>query len=348
MERETLRRLAAMPEPVLRRVLGAPIVSSEGVTLDIEAQLLLRALGLVGGRDASEVGHVRARAQMDRSAPIVDYEGIEVRRTDRKIPGPGGHIHVRITEPRSWRPRRPVLVFFHGGGWVVGSIQSHDGVCRALATKADAIVVSVGYRLAPEHKFPAGLDDALAATRWVLANAGSIGGDPLRVAVGGDSAGGNLAAVVALETRADAVRPVFQLLVYPATDLTRQHRSHALFREGFMLTKRAVDAYLAAYLNDDREQRNPRASPLFAEDLRGLPPAFVLTAGFDPLRDEGIAYAEKMRAAGVDVIDRCVRGTIHGFFSFGGVFAHAAREVDGAAMALREAFAKRDDFAKAG
>lgn len=349
LQRSTLQRAASLPEAVLARILGPAIVSPDGGTpLGREAQILLRATELVRRREAFEIGYPAARLELDHSAPIVDYQGIDVRWTDRTLPGPAGRIRVRSYEPRGWRARRPVLVFFHGGGWAVGSIKSHEGVCRALATKADAIVVSVAYRLAPEHKFPAAVEDAVAATRWVLAEAASLGGDPSRVAVGGDSAGGNLAAVVAQETRGDAVRPVFQLLVYPATELTRQHRSHTLFREGFMLTKRGIDAYLAAYLNHEPEQFDPRASPLFTSDLRGLPPALVLTAGFDPLRDEGRAYAQKMRAAGVDVTDRCVEETIHGFFSFGGVFAHAAREVDFAAAALRNAFAKGETFAKAG
>jgi acetyl esterase len=341
IERAVLRRVLMLPEPALRLLVGPEIVSTEpnGESLEIEAQLLLRAMALAGRREAFEIGYERARREMDRSAPIVDYFNIPARKTDRTIAGPRGRIRMRIYEPVSWRARRPVLVFFHGGGWAIWSIASHNGVCRALATKTDAIVVSVAYRLAPENKFPAGLDDALAAARWVLANAASLGGDPARVAVGGDSAGGNLAAVVALETRADAVRPMFQLLVYPATDLTRQHPSHTLFREGFLLTKRGIDAYLAAYLNDDTEQLDPRASPLFAPDVRGVPPALVMTAGFDPLRDEGRAYAEKMRSAGVEVAHRCAAATIHGFFSFGGIFPHAAREVDAAVLALREAFA---------
>ncbi len=339
--RNLLKRMRSLPEPVLRRILGPPIVSSEGAVLGLEAQILLWAAALIRRPEVPDVGEVRARKEIEGSSAIVDYARIRARSEDRTIPGPRGPLRVRIIEPWAPAPRRPVIVYFHGGGWVIGSIESHDGICRALATKVDAIVVSVGYALAPEHPFPAGLEDAVAATRWAIASAASFGGDGTRVAVAGDSAGGNLAAEVALETRHDATRPVFQLLVYPATDLTRSHPSHAIFREGFMLNERSILWFLSKYLADSKDETNPRASPLFAPDLRGLPPALVLTAGFDPLRDEGRAYAEKMKAAGVAVEHRCVEGTIHGFFSFGGVFEHASRAVDDAARALREGLARR-------
>ena len=177
LQRLTLQRAASLPEAVLARMLGPAIVSPDGATLGREAQILLRAMALVRRREAFEIGYPAARLELDHSAPIVNYQDIDVRWTDRTLPGPGGRIRVRSYEPRGWRARRPVLVFFHGGGWAVGSIKSHEGVCRALATKADAIVVSVAYRLAPEHKFPAAVEDAVAATRWVLAEAASLGGD---------------------------------------------------------------------------------------------------------------------------------------------------------------------------
>jgi acetyl esterase len=339
VQRRVLRRVASLPEPVVRFVAGPRVVSPDGAALELEAQLLLRFSKLAGRREVPDLGLKRGREDMDESAPIVDFRGIAARVEDRTIPGPRGRIPIRIYHPMSPRGSRPVLVFFHGGGFVIGSIDSHDGVCRALAQKGDAIVVSVEYGLAPEQRFPAGVDDGLAATRWVVANASSFGGDPRAVAVGGDSAGGNLAAVVAQETRADAPRLVFQLLVYPATDLTRSLPSHRLFGEGYMLTTKSMDWYLDHYVTE-AEKREPRASPLFAspEGLRGLPPALVLTAGFDPLRDEGRAYAEKLKAAGVEVEHRCIEGSIHGFFSFGGVFAHARQAVDDSARALRRAW----------
>jgi acetyl esterase len=334
VQRALLRGLVALPEPLVRVAAGPRVRSPDGYVLDVEAQLLLRAAEATGRPEPSELGVAGARAEMEQSVPIVDYRSVAARSADQSIPGPRGPLPVRIYHPRSRCAPRPVLVYFHGGGFVVGSIASHDGVCRTLAREADAIVVSVEYALAPEARFPAGVDDAVAATRWVIAEAESFGGDPRSVAVGGDSAGGNLAAVVAQVTRADARRPVFQLLVYPATDLTRSLPSHRLFREGYMLTEKSIDWYLANYLNNDREKTDPRASPLFAPDLRGLPRALVLTAGFDPLRDEGRAYADKMRAAGVEVDDWCVGGAIHGFFSFGGVFVHAKRAIEDAAHVL--------------
>ncbi len=340
LQRAILRRVAALPEPLLRRIAGPRVVSPDGSVLDADTQILLRVSQLAGHRESHELGVHGARAEMERSIPIVDFRGVPARVTNRTIAGPVGAIPIRVYQPRSQRAPRPVLVYFHGGGFVVGSIASYDGVCRELAREADAIVVSVEYRLAPEHRFPAAVDDGLAATRWVIAQAGSFGGDPRAVAVGGDSAGGNVAAVVAQEMRGDAIRPVFQLLVYPAVDMTCSMRSHELFREGYMLSAEGIAWYLSNYLNDPREKTDPRASPLFATDLRGLPPALVLTAGFDPLRDEGRAYAEKMSGAGVEVEHRCLEGSIHGFFSFGGVFPRSRRAVEDSARALRGAFTR--------
>jgi acetyl esterase len=338
IQRALLRRVVSLPAPAVRALVGPRVVSPDGCILDVDAQLLVRAAAVTGHKESAELGVEGARDEMERSIPIVDFRGVPARVSDRAIPGPAGSLRVRIFQPRSQRAPRPILVHFHGGGFVVGSLDSYDGICRMLAREADAVVVSVDYRLAPEHKFPAAVEDAVAATRWVIANAAALGGDPHVVAVGGDSAGGNLAAVVAQQTRGDAVRPMFQLLVYPAVDMTCSMPSHRLFREGYVLTERTIQWYLGNYLNREDEKRDPRASPLFARDLRGLPPAFVLTAGFDPLRDEGRAYAEKLEAAGVPVRLSCVMGSIHGFYSFGGVFAHARRAVDESVIALRGAF----------
>jgi acetyl esterase len=340
IERAVLRRMVSLPLPLLRAVAGPRVLSPAGPALDVEAQLLLRIARLVGQKEGPDIGVRAARAQMEDALPIVDFRRVPARMYARTIPGPRGEIPIRIYHPRARRSPRPILVYFHGGGFVVGSVASYDGLCRELARQADAIVISVEYALAPEHRFPAGVEDALAATRWVIAEATSLGGDALSVAIGGDSAGGNLAAVVAQLTLGDVRRPVFQLLVYPATDLTRSFPSHRLFAEGYLLTGRSMDWYIDNYVTGDRDKIDPRGSPLFAADLRGLPPALVMTAGFDPLRDEGRAYAEKMKAAGVEVEYRCIEGSIHGFFSFGGVFSHARRAVEDAALALRSAFAR--------
>jgi acetyl esterase len=340
LQRATLERILALPKSILRSLVGPRVVSPEGYVLELEAQLLLRGAAVARVPETHELGVRGGREELERSLRVVDYRGVPAHVSKRMIVGPRGSIPVRVYEPRGRFSPRPIVVYFHGGGFVVGSIDSHDGLCRALAEKTGALVVSVDYRLAPEHRFPAGVEDAVAATRYVLAQAKTFGGDPARVAVAGDSAGGNFAAVVAQQLRGDALRPMFQLLVYPATDLTRSFPSHRAFREGFFLTEKTIDWFLANYVNDERDKTDVRGSPLFAEDFAGLPPALVFTAGFDPLRDEGRAYAEKLRAAGVPVEYVCIEGAVHGFFSCGGVFEHASRAVDRAARALRSAFAR--------
>jgi acetyl esterase len=267
---------------------------------------------------------------------------------DRTIPGATGPRRARVYTPRSRSGApAPCLVFFHGGGFVVGSIESHDGACRALASRADMVVVSVDYRLAPEHKSPAGLEDAIAATRWVLANTASLGVDPTAVAVGGDSAGGNLAAGVSIATRDDELRPAFQLLVYPATDATLSFPSHKHFGTGFFLPEQQIKWFLSNYLPEPEFARDPRASPFFAPDVSRTPPALVVTAGFDPLRDEGNAYAEKLRAAGVDVQHVCAEGMMHGFFNTAGKLREPARLLDMVAARLAHALARKEERASA-
>jgi len=254
------------------------------------------------------------------------------------VPGAAGPRRVRIYTPASARGRAaPGLVWFHGGGFVVGSIDSHDGICRVLASGAGVVVVSVDYRLAPEHRFPAAVEDAIAATRWLLDHASSVGIDPAAVAVGGDSAGGNLSAVVAQTLKREPRRPAFQLLVYPATDCTRSMASHRHFREGFILTERSIEWFTENYLPAKSFETDPRASPLFATDLRGLAPALVLTGGFDPLRDEGLAYAEKMRAAGVEVEHVCAEGSVHGFINMTGALPESTRMLEIVVARLRKA-----------
>ena len=254
---------------------------------------------------------------------------------DRRIPGPDGEIPVRIYTPETKGPA-PVLVYFHGGGWVIGTFETHDGVCRHLAKQSGAVVVSVDYRLAPEHKFPAAAEDCYAATLWVAENGRSIGADPRRLAVGGDSAGGNLAAVVSLMAR-DRGKPKigFQLLIYPVTDHGYDTPSYLENAEGYLLTRESMRWFWNHYLTGERDAANSYASPLRAKDLSGLPPAMVVTAEFDPLRDEGEAYAERLRQAGVPVKMKRYEGLIHGFFSMTGVFDQAREAVTAAAAEIR-------------
>ena len=242
------------------------------------------------------------------------------------IPAPHGSIPARIYTPKN--PRKtgglaPVLVFFHGGGWVIGDLDSHDVVCRKLADEGRLIVISVDYRLAPEHKFPAAVDDAIAATKWIADNAKQLGIDASRLSVGGDSAGGNLAAVVAIAAR-DGNGPAIagQVLIYPATDFAMTHPSHSEPETSILLTHSVIKWFKDHYLGD-ADINDWRASPARATTLQGLPPAYVLTAGADPLRDEGDEYAERLKQAGVAVTYRHFPGQFHGFFTMGKLLQQA-------------------------
>lgn len=255
--------------------------------------------------------------------------------TDTTFPGPDGELAVRLYRPRADRPLA-TLVYFFGGGWTLGGIDTSDGVCRTLANATGCLVVTPGYRLAPEHPFPAAVHDCLAAVDWVAANAAGLGADPARIAVGGDSAGGNLAAVVALSAREHGPALAAQLLVYPNTCYRADTESLRANDDRWMFNRHSVDWYWHNYLPDPAAGRDPRVSPLLAPDLSGLPPALVITAEYDPLRDEGERYAERMRAAGVPVELSRYEGMAHGFFTMSGVLPDARRAVDQAARYLRE------------
>ncbi|BBC00539.1 MULTISPECIES: alpha/beta hydrolase [Bradyrhizobium] len=235
------------------------------------------------------------------------------------IPAPHGAIPARIYTPNTLRKKdglAPCLVFFHGGGWVIGDLDTHEVVCQKLAHEGELIVISIDYRLAPEHRFPAAVDDAVTATRWVAANARDFGIDAARLTVGGDSAGGNLAAVVALTARAGGPKLAAQLLIYPATDFSRKHPSHSEPETSILLTHSVIGWFANHYLGD-ADSNDWRASPARAKDFAGLPPAYVLTAGADPLRDEGDEYAKFLEDAGVPVTYRHFPGQFHGFFTMG-------------------------------
>jgi acetyl esterase len=259
--------------------------------------------------------------------------------TDRTIPGPAGDIPVRIYVPTAEPGPHPVLVYFHGGGWVIGDVDTHDGTVRAVAEGSGATVVSVDYRLAPENPFPAAIDDCLAAVRWVADNAAALDVDPARLAVGGDSAGGNLAAVVAVELRDTPVHVCFQLLVYPVTDGTMTRPSIDANAEGYFLTKDTMDWFWEQYVGLG-DRTGPRVSPVHLPDdaLAGLPPALILTAEYDPLRDEGEAYAARLVGAGVPVTTCRYDGVIHGFFSLFDIVPEGKVAVDQACEELRRAF----------
>jgi len=338
IERAAARTLLKLPAPVLRMVVGPPRRSPEGFELAVQMQALLWLMRVSRQPELAEGGVEKGRRAMDRSGNILATRVRDVTTEDRTVPGAAGPRRARVYTPASARGHAaPGLVWFHGGGFVVGSIESTDGICRALASRAGLVVVSVDYRLAPEHPFPAAVEDAVAATRWVLEHGSSMGIDPRAVAVGGDSAGGNLSTVVAQALRSEPRRLAFQLLLYPATDLTRSMASHRQFREGLILTERSTRWFTENYVPEKGSVTDPRASPLFASDLAGLAPALVLTAGFDPLRDEGKAYVEKMRAAGVEVEHVCAEGSVHGFFNMTGALPESARMLELVAARLRRA-----------
>jgi len=259
---------------------------------------------------------------------------------DLTADGPLGPIPLRVYRPARVPASTPLaaLVYFHGGGWVIGDLETHDVLCRQLTAESGVSVVSVDYRLAPEHKFPAAVDDAWAATRWTVAHAGELGIDAGRLAVGGDSAGGNLAAVVALLAR-DQRAPVIglQILLYPVTDLAAETRSYRDFAEGYLLTLDGMRWFGAHYLNTRDEAADWRASPLRARSLAGLPPALIVTAGFDPLRDEGEAFAARLRDAGGRVDYVCYGGMIHGFVPMGRLIDTGNRAVSHIAASLHQA-----------
>lgn len=305
--------------------------------LDPQARLVLDQLQAVGFPDLSglDPASARALAAVDSNASVQEVARVE----NRSIPGPDGELPIRVYTP-SASGRLPVLVYFHGGGWVICSIETHDGICRRLANAVKCMVVSVDYRLAPEHPFPAAPEDCFAATRWVAANASELGGDPRRIAVAGDSAGGNLAAVVALMAR-DRGGPFLrhQLLVYPVTNRAFDTPSYLENGEGYLLTRAMMEWFWGHYLPRESDAMAPYASPLQAKDLRGLPGAHVITAQYDPLRDEGEAYALRLQEAGVATKHSSFPGMMHGFFSMGDAIDVANRAVAEAAAELALAFA---------
>jgi acetyl esterase len=309
--------------------------------LDPQARALLDQLKALGAPPLNELSppdaRIAAQALGSLSGPPAAVAKVE----DRKIPGPAGEISVRIYTPAGSGPF-PVLLFFHGGGWVIGDLDTQDGPCRTLANNAGCVVVSVDYRLAPEHKFPAAPEDTYAATKWVAGNANSINVDASRIAVGGDSAGGNLTAVTAQMAR-DRGGPqlAFQLLIYPVTDAACDTASYRDNASDYLLTSEMMQWFWNHYVRSPADRQNPMASPLRARSLTGLPPALVQTAEFDPLRDEGEAYVSRLKEAGVPVKLTRYQGMIHGFFGMGSLIDQANSAIAEAAGALRSALATR-------
>ena len=314
LELRGARLLFALPAFAQRRLSGRRPVIIQGQTLHPQMQLLLALRevlrpGLLSYRTATE-----SRRELRREILAIGDRPIEAGRvSDLSIKGGAGSLRARHYAPAAQRPR-PLLVFFHGGGFVAGDVETHDGVCRRLCRYGDVHVLSVEYRLAPESPFPAAVDDAVAAFRWACAEAASLGAVPDKIAVGGDSAGGNLAAVVSLKAKAGGgPAPCAQVLLYPVLDRTTVRPSLELFGDGFLLTRDSIDWYQLQYTGTTVAQPIPDQYPLCAADFSGLAPALIVTAGFDPLRDEGEAYADVLRQAGVPVTLRRFDGLLHGF-----------------------------------
>jgi acetyl esterase len=340
IEHRVLKWACGLSPRTSRLLFGRP-PTIDGQTLSTETHALL-TLARWAGSNGFFAGHSveEARAASRYEARVTarprPIRMAEVRRPD--IPGPNGPIPSRLYVPPSPAPAEaaPLLVYYHGGGWVIGDLDVYDDLCRLIAAASGARVLSVDYRLAPEHPFPQPLEDAFAAFEWAAANAGSLGVDPARIGVGGDSAGGNMAAVVSqMAVEGGGPRPAMQLLFYPVTDSAQDTRSRRLFADGFILTKADMEKFEAAYLPPGVDASDQRISIVQCPDLNGLPAAYVATAGFDPLRDEGEAYALRMRDCGVRVALRRHSGLIHTFVNQTAVNRTALAAVLEACGALR-------------
>ncbi|MBN1210176.1 MAG: alpha/beta hydrolase [Myxococcaceae bacterium] len=309
-----------LPPKLLVLLSGKPPVSRHGLTLHPELQLLLVLRERLGGIALSSLAPGEARRRLRRESLVHAGEPIAVGAV-RELVLETAHVPLKARHyaPVKSAQPRPLLVFLHGGGFVIGDLDTHDSACRLLCRHADLHVLAVDYRLAPEHPFPAALEDATAAFAWACAHAEALGADPARIAVGGDSAGGNLAAALSQLTVREGPRaPVAQLLLYPAMDRTVERASLGHFAEGFFLTRADIDWFQQHYTGS-ADCSDPRISPLLCRELSGLPPALVITAGFDPLRDEGEAYASALQQAGTSATLRRFDGFVHGFANMVGV-----------------------------
>jgi acetyl esterase len=328
--------LPALPNVVKRLLSGRPI-TIDGNTLDLMSQTLLAARGAVGAKRLAVDDDVAATRTAMREACLALAAAVApVEVSELAIPGPAGPIRARHYRQSDVGPV-PLLVFYHGGGFVFGDLDSYHDLCHRICRDGDVAVLSVDYRLAPEHKAPGAVDDAYAAYRWAAERALDLGAIPGCIAVGGDSAGGTLAAVVAQLARNDgAPLPALQWLIYPLTDAGAPTRSRTLFADGFLLTQQDQDWFRLQYLDgSDVGDTDPRVAPLRAEDLSGLSPALVITAGFDPLRDEGRDYAAALRAAGVAVDLREMGSLTHAFINFGGLGGAIGLAIEESIAALR-------------
>lgn len=309
------------------------------MTLDPAVQALLDQMAANPAPKLWELPVTDGRALYMAMSQMLEPQGVPIGKVENlTVPGPGGPIPIRVYTPMGGGTVQPAIIFFHGGGWVIGSLETHDALCRQLANAAGCKVVAVDYRLAPEHKAPAAFEDALAAAKWIESNAAELEIDANSLAVAGDSAGGNLAAAVALAAKqTGSPKLSFQLLIYPTLQMRADTGSMKEHAEGYFLEKKTMDWFYDQYLASDSDLNDPRLSPLAATDLAGLPRAYVVTAGYDPLRDEGKAYAEKLNRAGVAAVHVNYDGMIHGFFNMTAAVPAAKQAITDAAAALKEA-----------
>jgi acetyl esterase len=330
--RTVMRRVLSLPTPILRTLAGGGVVYEGGRTLDPRLQFLAAAARRRPPLSTLSPAEAR-RAHTATLEPLAGDPEPGVRIEATSIEGPRGPISLRIYRPDAQDPNAPALVWAHFGGGVLGDLDTADPFCRILARIARAPVVSVDYRLAPEHRFPAGFEDVLTAFRWTRANAASLEAPAGRAAVGGDSIGGAFAAAISQELkRAGEPQPTLQVLVYPCVDVACESASMTTYAQAYPLDRSLMTWLMGHYMGPDADPADPRLSPLAAEDFSGLAPAVVITAGFDPLVDQGYAYAAKLRAAGVPVIYRCYDQLTHGFTAYTGAVPCAdvaCREIAG-------------------
>ena len=312
------------------------------MALDPQVAELLQRVARAKHADFSELAVPDARLAYERAAKVLDIAPRAVARVDNfSVRGVERPIPLRVYVPRQTSALLPIALYFHGGGFTIGSLETHDAVCRMLCVEADCVLVSVDYRLAPEAPFPAAVDDALSALAWVYGNARRLGADQRRMAVAGDSAGGTLAAVCAIEAANKRIALCLQLLIYPGVSARQDSASHQRLTQGYLLDQKTIRWFFSHYIGDGPERVDWRFAPLDAEpalELGALAPATILVAGFDPLHDEGVAYAERLKAAGVEVELLDYQGMIHGFFNFGGALDVARVAHRDACLALRRAF----------
>lgn len=332
-QKSCVKRLLSLPKPILRKIAGKPIVI-DGQTLDISVQVILKLFGPPPNHLASVAS---TRRQIDEQGPLLAQpKHKDIISDDFELTVSGGDSITlrRYRHKKLKNNNQPGLVFYHGGGYVAGSLASHDLVCQHLAADGNCTVIAVDYRLAPEYPFPTPVNDGLAAYRHIVDNANKFGIDVSRLAIGGDSAGGNLAAVVAQQTKEDTHAPKLQLLWVPWVDMSREYESYELFATGFFLERVKMRWFKQQYISDDTDTKDPLVSPIFG-NLTGVAPAIIMVGGFDPLRDEGIAYADKLAKAGVEAKLTVYETMPHLFLMFAGEIKDAKVAFAEATRALR-------------